>query len=98
MDGDIIAFTLPKRDRKAVNQFCKKFYGQETSCQNGKYRYRRKGLLDHVPHRKLIRGVIIFPLEHVKEVVDFLEGFEAEYHIREVKLTSEDKEELGLKS
>lgn len=97
MHGKIIAFTLPRRDRKTVNQFCKKFYGQETSCLKGRYRYRRKGLLDHIPHRKLIRGLIIIPPEFEREVIDFLEGFDAEYYTREVKLTGEDKKALKLK-
>ena len=62
----------------------------------GKYRYRRKGLLDHIPHRKLIRGVLIIPSEHSDEVMAFLDIYTAEVYVRDVVLTSDDIRILGL--
>lgn len=95
MKGNIIIFRLPKNaEQRRLNQFCKKFYGQETSSHGGTYRYRRKGLLDSVPHRKIIRGVIIVPEENVKTVLKFLKEFNAEVYVREVVLTQEDKKVL----
>ena len=41
----------------------------------GKYRYRRKGLLDGVPYRKLARGVIVLRENDLDVVVDFLNDF-----------------------
>jgi hypothetical protein len=78
------------------NLFCQHFFGQETSSHQGKYRYRRKGLLDHIPHRKLIRGVLIIPSEYSGEVVEFLDRYNAEVYIRDVVLTSNDVQMLEL--
>jgi hypothetical protein len=97
MLGKIAVFRLYKTNLRLMDQFCKKFYGQETTSHKGKYRYRRMGLLDQIPHRKLIRGVIIIPLEYEKEVVDFLGNFNAECWVRKVELTSEDVEALEAK-
>lgn len=99
MKGTIVVFRLPKKsEQRRLNQFCKRFYGQETSSHGGTYRYRRKGLLDSIPHRKLTRGVVIVLEKDVEIVLKFLKDFKAEVHIREVVLTPGDKRVLRKKS
>lgn len=94
MKAIIIAFTVMNGNQKKANEFCKKFYGQETSCQNGKYRYRRKGLLDDIPHIKLIRGVIIFREEDAKKITNFLKSYSADFYIRKIEATKDDIKSL----
>ena len=97
MKGSLIAFTVPTgKDRTKASSFAKAFYGQETSSHKGKYRYRRHGLLDDVPHRRLIRGVIIIRNDDVEQVTMFLKQHSAQYYIRIVELTEKDCEELGM--
>jgi len=92
MIGKIIVFRFPKKtNQRSLNQFCKKFYGQETSSHGGQYRYRRKGLLDNIPHVKLIGGVIIVSSENADKVMQFLKDYDAEFFIREVILLPEDE-------
>ncbi|MCZ7406675.1 MAG: hypothetical protein O8C67_17345 [Candidatus Methanoperedens sp.] len=92
MIGKLIVFTIFKNNnRKNIDQFCKKFYGQETSSHGGKYHYRRKGLLDGIPHIKLIRGVIIVSIDHTDRVVEFLREYNAEFYVRDVMLLPEDE-------
>jgi len=91
MKGNILVFRLPPRKENVeLSKFCQRFYGQNTSSGKGKYCYRRRGLLDEIPHRKLLRGVIIIQQEHLKIVLDFLASYEAEVHVREVTLSQED--------
>lgn len=95
MDGNIVIFRLPPRKKNVeISKFCQRFYGQETSSGKGKYHYRRNGLLDDIPFRKLLRGVIIIETEYLQKVVDFLDSYEAETHTRQVILTEEDIETL----
>lgn len=95
MNGIIIVFRILKHvGQKRANDFCKKFYGQETSCQRGKYKYRRKGILDDIPHRKLIRGVIVFKKDDAKKAISFLKSYNAEMHIRKAELTKDDEKIL----
>ncbi len=92
MDGYIIIFWLPpKKKNVELSKFCQKFYGQDTNSHGGKYRYRRHGLLDDIPYRKLSRGVILVNEDDLDPVLQFLEKHEAHIHTREVKLTEEDK-------
>ena len=94
MMGKLIAFRVFKyAGQRGANQFCKRFYGQDTSTR-GK-RYRRRGLLDKIPHRKLIRGVIVLSTRDANDVIKFLRKFNAEVHVRDVVLTPDDKKALG---
>ena len=94
MMGKLIAFRVFKyAGQRGANQFCKRFYGQDTSTR-GK-RYRRRGLLDEIPHRKLIRGVIVLSTRDANDVIKFLRKFNAEVHVRDVVLTPDDKKALG---
>jgi hypothetical protein len=94
MMGKLIAFRVYKyAGQKGANQLCKTLYGQDTSTR-GK-RYRRKGLLDGIPHRKLIRGVIVLSTRDVNKVIKFLREFNAEVHVRYVVLTPSDRKALG---
>lgn len=97
MRGKLIAFTVPTgSDRTRSSAFAKRFYGQETSVQGGRYRYRRRGLLDDIPHNKLVRGVIIVQTEDLELVMSFLDRNSAIYHVRTVELTHEDRVALGM--
>ena len=97
MRGKLIAFTVPTgSDRTRSSAFAKRFYGQETSVQGGRYRYRRRGLLDDIPHNKLVRGVIIVQTKDLELVTSFLDRNSAIYHVRTVELTHEDQVALGM--
>ena len=97
MYGTLILYRLPqKMPHNKANQFCKKLYGQNTSSHKGRYRYHIQGLLDDLPHHRLIRGAFIIRTLDVKKVTDFLENYSAEVHIRTIKLTEEDVELLKL--
>jgi len=98
MIGKLFVFTIFKNnERKNIDKFCKKFYGQETSSHGGKYHYRRHGFLEDIPHIKLIRGVIIVPTDSAEKVIQFLEEFNAEFFMRDVILLPEDEAVLCKK-
>ncbi len=56
-------FRLASYDRNKASELVKRLYGQRTSSHGGKYVYRRKGLLDEIPHVRLIRRNIVRPQE-----------------------------------
>jgi hypothetical protein len=96
MNGTMILFQFPeKTDHNTVNKFMQKFYGQDSSSWNGKYKYHRHGFMEDIPHRKLLRGVVILRGEDVPEVLDFLGKYSVTLHVREIKLTPDDEKILG---
>lgn len=91
MRVSVVIFRLPPgRPNRELGRFVKKFYGQETSSWGGKYSYHRSGLLDRVPHRKFLRGVVILRDQDVREVLAFLEEWEAQVEVRGIRPTRED--------
>lgn len=88
----------PRTPNSVVSAFCKKFYGQDTSSHKGKYRYHRHGLLDDIPHRRLIRQVVIIRTEDVERVIDFLKDNNVTVHTRVVELNEEDMKSMGYLS
>ena len=99
MNGYIIVFKLPpKKKNVEISKFCQKFYGQDTSSWGGKYHYHRHGLLDDIPHRKLLQGVILINKSDLENVLEFLEKYEAQVYAREVKLIEKDRKTMMGKS
>lgn len=99
MNGTLIGFTVPTgKDKTRSSAFAKAFYGQDTSSHQGKYKYHRHGLLDDIPHNKLIRGVIIVQNNDVEKVTEFLTQHSAHYRVRVVELTKDDCSAMGLQT
>ncbi|MBF6558385.1 MAG: hypothetical protein IVW52_19995 [Acidimicrobiales bacterium] len=91
MRVSLLVFRLPPGTPNAeVGKFVKKLYGQATSSWGGKYTYRRPGLLDGVPHRKLLRGVVIVQRKDLAKVLAFLGEWNALVEVREIRPTVED--------
>lgn len=73
--------------------FIPKSYGQDliTISHDGKYRHHKHGLMEDIPHVRLIRGVIIVAGKDAGKAVVFLKKFNAEIHARRVILIIADK-------
>jgi len=96
MQGVLIAFKVFDRlsSKKAV-KFFRELYGYRDRSNNGKYTYHRKGLLDYIPHVKLVRGVIITTHDNFSKITELMEKFKVEYYVRTVILTEEDRKILS---
>ncbi|KXB01522.1 hypothetical protein AKJ44_02450 [candidate division MSBL1 archaeon SCGC-AAA261F17] len=70
-------------------------HGYVDKSNYGQYTYEREGLLERVPYRKLIKGVFILGRRDLEKFVELLEKYQAEYYVRSIKLTSQDKEILS---
>jgi len=93
--GKIVAYRVMRNvGHKKTNEFVRKLFGRETTTHEGKYHYKTRGLLDEIPHRKLIRGVLIIRPEDEGRLVQFLEQYDAEYYTRDIILTREDQKAL----
>ena len=86
----------PHQSNTELGKFVKKLYGQDSSCGRGKYSFHRRGLLDEVPHRKLLRGVVILRKQDLEKVLAFLEEWKAQVEVRVIKPTPEDLVELEV--
>ena len=92
--GWLIAYAtksgLSSTDRSLLQQ---RLHTHINYSQFGKYSYRRKGLLDKIPHIPLIRGVFIIREEDYRRVCSVLKDY-AVIHAYRVILTKKDIQRL----
>ena len=94
-DMVIVVFQMPPGTPQSVaNRFTQKFYGQETTKAGGKYHYRKVGLLDAIPHRKLRRGVVMLWARDEKAVQAFLKEWGVLVEVRVIRPVTTDLKTL----
>ncbi|MBI4895144.1 MAG: hypothetical protein HY831_01495 [Candidatus Aenigmarchaeota archaeon] len=75
------------------NKFFRELYGwqQVIPGERKNYSYRRPGLLDEIPHKKISSSVFMIALEHMKRMEDFFDQWsqKVEYDMIEVILERE---------
>jgi hypothetical protein len=78
------------------NRFFKKLYGWKQVIKKEKsYVYKRKGLLDEIPHLKVDQSSFIVPENDFKKIVEFLNEWHDKVIWRAFKvLLEEDLEDL----
>ncbi len=91
----VVLWFPPKTPQPIQNRFAQRFYGQEVSSWSRKYRYRRKGLLDGLPHRKLRRGVVILRERDLAQIEGFFREWKVHSEVRVIKPTPEDLSALA---
>lgn len=92
MLGRIIAFRLPpgmSATRRV--QFNHRLWGRRTSSAGGRYQHARAGVMDEIPHRRLVRGVVLIQEEDLEKVRAFMEQWDVETHVRRVELEPTDE-------
>ena len=87
----IISFrTIPEKFDSDYerSKFFRELYGwKQTVPKNGRrYLYKRSGILDDVPHKKIADSVFLIAMEHMKRMEQFFDGWErkVEYEIMNV--------------
>lgn len=91
MLGWMIVYRLPKGVDDATRvEFRQRFLGATTTSHGGKYKSHRHGLLERLPHRRIIPGVVVVGRNDHAEVEKFLREQGAEVWAREVVLHQDD--------
>ncbi|MHB8372385.1 MAG: hypothetical protein ACYDAO_05075 [Thermoplasmataceae archaeon] len=97
MGLSIVAFRLPKgTDTNSLNKFVRGLYGQDSKSWSGKYEFHRKGILEEIPFRKFIRGVIIIQDLDLEKITSYLARYGAEYYVGRVTKAPESDADMGV--
>lgn len=78
MEAKIITYSVKNLSIAEQNQLRKKLNGHNDRSHGGKYKYRRKGLLDQIVHLKPNRSTIIARKEEASKVIQLLKKHKAE--------------------
>jgi hypothetical protein len=94
--GILLVFHLPEGSPPAHHRrFRRRLYGEETSSWAGRYRYRRRGLLDAIPHVLLYWGSVIVGEEDARRLVREIRREGGVLEARRVELTTKDTRRIG---
>ena len=91
--GVLIVYRTRWTTPTQANRFCQKIFGQATSSQG--YRYRRKGVLDTIPHWRPARNVIVVRAGDGQKVVTALKEWTEEVEWWPVSLRPQDRRRLS---
>jgi hypothetical protein len=95
MKGVAVIFRLPENtDLNTMNKFIRGLYGQDSTSWKGRYSHHRKGILEDIPHRKFLRGVLFINGDDTEKVVEYLRRFSANFYVGTVELTPDDEKIL----
>lgn len=95
MDGSIIIYDTSDLTRAKKTSFGRKLYGYTDKSNNGQYEYYRPGLLDKIPSRKLVRGVVIVRRQNANKVIDLMNDYNVKAYRRKIDLMPDDLEILS---
>lgn len=94
--GIIIVFHLPEGSSpREHRQFRRRIYGEETSSWGGKYRYRRPGVLDRIPHARLYWGCVIVEEQDARRLAREIRREGGVLEARRAELTTKDRRKIG---
>ena len=89
--GWIVVYRLPPGSTQIDRvTFRQRLLGATTTSWEGRYRYHRGGLLEEVPHRAVMPGVILIGPDDRAKVEAFLKEWKAGLLFREVVLDTRD--------
>ncbi len=94
MEAKLICYTLGKISSSTRSQFKKKLSGYTDHSNKCKYKYKREGILGHLPNITPIRAVIIVRPEDEKIIIKFLRQYNAKYSTYDVKLKEKESKKL----
>ena len=92
MKGKIICYDLKSSNlsRRDIDRFLREFAGHNDKSHHGRYTYRKRGILDDVPHIKPVRCVIVVSNEESPQIISVLKKHKINTYIRDVALTGSD--------
>ena len=90
MKGKLICYSLGKVDPTIRSLFNRELNGYLDVSNNGKYKYKREGLLQKIHHKMPIRSVIIVEEKDKNRVTRLLNKYKAIYHIFSININPKE--------
>ena len=91
MKAKLITYSLVNLPISKQNQFRKEFNGHNDVSHHGRYKYRRDGLLNKIPHLKPSRSTIIVPIKEYAKIINLIKKYKAKVKVFDIQI---DKSEF----
>lgn len=87
MEAKIITYSVNHLSIAQQNQLRKKLNGHNDRSHGGRYKYRRRGLLDQIRHIKPNRSTIIAPKKEADDIIQLLRKYKAKIESYNIQIT-----------
>lgn len=88
MEAKIIVYDLSKLDHYHKVLLNRAMFGFTDNSNNGAYHYSRKGILEGIPHKRLMKGALIAKMPNAKRVLTTLKKHKARVYSYEISVKS----------
>ncbi len=79
MKAKLICYDLTSLEQIKKVEVKRALFGYTEYSNNAKYTYKRKGILENIPHFKLTRAVIIVSSKNEKQVIKVIKDWKVKY-------------------
>lgn len=86
MDAKIITYSIAHRPAAIRSKLNRELNGYKDVSHGGKYRYKRKGLLECIIHKKPTKNTIVAAEEPAKMIIELLQKFNAKVSTINIKI------------
>lgn len=93
MKAKLITYSMTEQPISAQNQLRKQLIGHNDTSHKGKYKYRRKGLLDKILHLKPSKSTIIAPIEESQKIIKILNKYKAKIKTYSIEINESEFKE-----
>ena len=81
MKHKVVCYSLTGLTPTERSAFQRAFYGFKDISNNGKYTYKRSGVMSEIKHTKIYFSAVVVDESKVNEIVNRMKKFGAEVHI-----------------
>jgi len=94
--GKLICYNIKASNisRSDTDRFLRELAGHNDKSNHGKYTYRKRGILDEIPHIKLVRSVIVVSSNKSTQIINLIKKYGINAYIRDILLTEDDINKL----
>ncbi len=90
MKAKLITYTMSNQPISTQNQLRKQLIGHNDTSHKGKYKYRRKGLLDQITHLKPSKSTIIAPIKESQKIIKILNKYNAKIKTYNIQINESE--------
>jgi len=88
MKAKLIIYELSKLEQYHKVLVNRALFGFTDNSNKGSYLYKRGGVLSNIPHKRLIRGVIIVKDKDSNKVISVLHGYKIKPNVFNINVKS----------
>ena len=81
MKQKVVCYSLAGLTSTERSKFQRALYGFKDISNNGKYIYKRSGIMSNIQHKKVYFSAVVVNVDKLEEVIRLMKKFGADIHV-----------------